>query len=142
MTSDKSKFGVETIRMFLPTETVTSSPFLRYEVWASLRGCLVRTDHPPGHFVREIEVVASSSMEAAALAFDAYRGELLPDSTILTVILGGKTMTWDAAAHNAKQPHYWHTVVQVKAWKARPQSYGTERGAGTGGPIVGCRTTA
>ena len=125
--------------MFLPTETVTPSPFIRYEVWASLRGCLVRTDHPPGHFVREIEVVASSSMEAAALAFDAYRGELLPDSTILTVILGGKTMTWDAAAHNAKQPHYWHTVVQVKAWKARPQSYGTEPGAGTGGPINGLK---
>jgi hypothetical protein len=126
--------------MFVPTETVTPSSFIRYEVWASLRGCLVRTDHLSGRFVRELEVVASSSMEAAALAFDAYRGESLPDSTILTVILGGKTMTWDAAAHNAKQPHYWHTVVQVKAWKARP-SYGTETGAGTGGPIVGCRTT-
>ena len=84
--------------MFVPTEAVTSSPFIRYEVWASLRGCLVRTDHPSGHLVRELEVVASSSMEAAALAFDAYRGELLPDSTILTVILGGKTMTWDCGS--------------------------------------------
>lgn len=85
-----------------------------YRVDMSVKSCLVFLPK-----VRQIQVSASSSMEAAAKAL-AIHGQPIADDVVVRVVLEGKSFVcWDAHEHNAQQPNFRHTVASVRAWEKR-----------------------